>query len=166
MLALLYGGSATGADRPDRDWHAGINFRTDFGTHPIRVDGGVRSGSLDGILILDPMFWTDGQHDIDLILDWRFSPAGWSAQLGWRATVIGIAGGHQWQEKSLLAIAGRLPVLWEGLIRQQVGLECSLLWLKHGAGLPSQGTDFSSGREFVDHLNFAIFWRMELARAF
>ena len=52
-----------------RDWHIGLNLRTDFGTHPLRIDGGVRFDRFDVILVLDPMFWLDGQSDNDLLLD-------------------------------------------------------------------------------------------------
>src|SRR4026209_1562524 len=52
-----------------RDWHAGLNLRTDFGTHPLRLDGGVRFGRLDTYLVLDPMFFLDGQADIDAVAD-------------------------------------------------------------------------------------------------
>src|SRR4026207_492203 len=48
-----------------RDWHAGLNLRTDFGTHPLRLDGGVRFDRFDVILVVDPMIWLDGQNDTD-----------------------------------------------------------------------------------------------------
>jgi hypothetical protein len=165
LLAATTGAAPRPADAP-RDVHAGLNFRTDFGTHPLRVDGGVRFGALDTILVLDPMFFTDGQHDVDLLLDRRFAPRHWSLLFGWRTTAVALAGGHQFQQKSVLGVAGRLPELWEGRLRAQAGLECTILWVNHGADLPTDWISFESGRHVADRINFGLFLRFEHATAF
>jgi hypothetical protein len=148
-----------------RDWHAGLNLRTDFGTHPLRVDGGVRFGRFDFVLVLDPMVWLDGQSDNDLLVDAGLG-AGWSAFAGWRASSIGIADGRQWQEKSLLGLAGRLPSLLSGHLRAQWGLELAVLWVKHGGGLETDTLSFESARHYLDAFNFGMFVRFEYASAF
>ncbi len=65
---------------PPSPWgfHGGINLRTDLGTHPVRIDGGVRYKQLDFALVLDPMYFLDQQSSTDLLAMWRgkngFSP--------------------------------------------------------------------------------------------
>jgi hypothetical protein len=143
-------------------WHTGLNLRTDFGTHPIRIDGGLCIGDWDFILVLDPMFFTDGQHDIDLLAEWEFS-TGWALLFGWRSTIISIADGHQWQQKSVAGMAARLPDLITGTLRAQWGFEVAFLWVKHGGGLPAAGISFKSFRHVSDHFNFGLFVRFEYA---
>lgn len=164
-VVLLLSWSPLAAEESETGWHAGLNLRTDLGTHPIRIDGGVRWRCLDFILVLDSMFWTDSQFDLDLIVDWSFLP-GWSALAGWRATSIGLARGRQWQQKSLLGIAGRLPDMFGGHIRAQWGLELAILWVKHGGGLPTDSISFASHRHFSDNFNFGMFVRFEYAAGF
>jgi hypothetical protein len=148
-----------------RDAHGGLNLRTDFGTHPIRVDGGVRFGSIDLYLVLDPMVWLDSQADLDLVVDFALG-RGWSVLAGWRATSIGILGGRQWQQKSLTGVAARLPSFAGGHLRGQWGLELAVLWVKHGGGLDSEWISLDSPRDWLDHLNFGMFVRFEYASAF
>lgn len=167
LLTILLAAGTAGAEptvkkTSDLGWHAGLNLRTDFGTHPIRIDGGLRWRSWDFILVLDPMFFTDGQHDIDLLADWEFA-SNWSALFGWRTTVIAIADGHQWQQKSVLGIAARLPDLVTGRLRAQWGFEVAFLWVKHGGGMPAAGISFESFRHVSDHFNFGMFVRFEYA---
>lgn len=148
-----------------RDAHAGLNLRTDFGTHPVRVDAGARFDFVDTYLVLDPMFFLDGQADVDLVADFGFG-RGWSAFLGWRPTSIGVADGRQWQHKSLTGVAARLPSFAEGHLRAQWGLELAVLWVKHGAGLPADWISFETPRHWLDHLNFGMFVRFEYATEF
>ena len=167
LIAIVASGNARAAqalaDAQTHDWHLGVNFRTDFGTHPLRIDGGVRWKQIDTILVLDPMFFTDGQHDIDLIAAWRFTE-GWAAFFGWRPTSIGLADGRQWQEKTLLGIMGELPALFWGHVRGHWGFELAVLWVKHGGGLPTD--TISSTRTIADYINFGMFVRFEYARGF
>lgn len=144
-----------------RDWHVGANFRTDFGTHPLRVDGGVSWRNLDVILVLDPMFWIDGQHDLDLLVSRRFSgKSAWSILAGWRTTTISLAGGQHWQQRSVLGVAAHLPRL-SSRVRARFGLELTTLWVKHGAGLPTETIAFR--RDIVDLFNLGLFLRLEYA---
>src|SRR6185503_19093824 len=92
-------------------WHAGLNLRADLGTHPIRIGGGVQTTYVDTTLVLDPMFWTDGQHDIDALAFWAPCTRAWGLFGGWRASAIGILGGRQIQEKFLAGIGAPLPRL-------------------------------------------------------
>lgn len=167
LLAAIAGASVvpTPSESP-HDWHAGLNFRTDFGTHPLRLDGGVRTGSIDTIVVLDPMFFTDGQHDLDALVDWRFATRGYSLLAGWRTTVVAVADGHQFQEKSVLGLGGRLPELWSGRVRARVGLEVTVLWIKHGAGLPTDTFSLESPRHVADLIHFGLFLRIEHATGF
>jgi hypothetical protein len=152
--------------RAERDWHVGVNLRTDLGTHPLRVDGGVRLGRWDLLLVLDPLVFSDGQHDADLIGQILLGEGRWALWGGWRPTTIALSGGYQLQEKVLLGVAGGLPPLWAGRLRAQWGFELSMLLVKHGAGLPTEAISFSSARVFQDHINFGMFVRFEYVAPF
>ena len=171
VIGIAYGGSVEAApataDSATMDWHAGVNLRTDLGTHPIRVDGGVRWGAWDAIVALDfgGLIHGDGQHDLDLMAVWRALPAGWGLLMGWRITAFEQPDGVQLQEKLLLGTTAQLPALWSGAIRAQVGFELASLILKHGGGLPAETISLSSGRHYIDHLNFGMFLRFEYASA-
>ena len=41
LVAVLWANVAAADEASPTAWHAGLNIRTDLGTHPIRVDGGV-----------------------------------------------------------------------------------------------------------------------------
>lgn len=142
-------------------WHAGLNVRGDLGTHPIRVGGGVELGSVDTMLVLDPMFWTDGQHDIDALAFW--SPcSSWGLLAGWRTSTIGLLDGTQFQQKLVLGVGAPLPRLGKH-IRTRFAFELSTLVVKHGADLPSDWISFASGRHFIDLVNFGMFVTIEYA---
>jgi hypothetical protein len=147
-----------------KDWHVGLNVRADVGTHPIRVDGGLRTNGWDFILVLDPMFWTDGQTDSDLLVVKR-SDRGWQGFLGWRLTTIGLADGVQLHEKLLLGLGGDLPHVSE-YFRATFGFELAVLLVKHGGGIPAETISFKSSRSYIDLLNFGMFVRFEFTRDF
>ena len=138
-------------------WHGGLNLRADSGAHPIRVVGGYQWCAADVSLVLDPMFWTDGQHDLDALVNLR--PDRFGPLLGWRTTFIGIADGHQAQQKLLVGVSAPLPDL--GPLRARWSFELATLIVKHGGDLPSKWIGFASGRDFVDLLNFGMFVTVE-----
>jgi hypothetical protein len=154
-------GTAAPADmQANRDWHVGLNLRTDFGTHPWRLDGGLRIRRFDFIVVVDPMVFLDGQHDLDLLATMEFAP-GWAYLAGWRATAIGLAGGTQWQQKSILGLVVAPQPLAHGHIRARFGVELDVLWVKHGGDLPTTTLDFQ--RDALDFVNFGMFARFEYA---
>jgi len=122
----------------------------------------MRFDAWDIIVVVDPMFWTDGQVDLDLLMDIHLGD-GWSTFWGWRSTSIGLADGRQWQQKSILGMAARLPELADGHIRAQAGLELAILWYKAGGGQSTAAISFESARHFSDHINVGMFLRMEYA---
>lgn len=148
-----------------RDLHAGIDARTDFGTHPLRLDFGARWKSWDLVAVVDPMFFLDNQHDTDLVGYWEFTP-GWSTFLGWRGTAIGILDGYQWQQKSLHGVAARLPELASGHLRGRFGIEAAVLWAKHGGGVDTEPISFRSSRDWLDHVNLGMFLSFDVAYPF
>jgi len=147
---------------PARDWHVGFNLRTDLGSHPIRLDGGVRLGAWDAIAVVDLMAWTDGQMATDVMALHR-SKSGWGWLVGWRWTRIGLADGAQNQQKLLLGCTGDLPrpARWG---RASWGVELATVVVKHGGGLPTETLSFASSRSFIDLVNFGMFVRFEFWR--
>jgi hypothetical protein len=145
-------------------WHAGLNLRGDLGTHPIRVGGGVQLGPVDTTLVLDPMFWTDGQHDLDLLAFWAPCSKAWGLLGGWRTSTIGLLDGTQLHQKLLLGVGAPLPWLRTWL-RARFHFELATVVVKHGAGLPSEWISFASGRDFIDLVNFGVFVSFEYASA-
>ncbi len=156
-LACLAGVATTA--RADTSWHAGVDLRIDQGAHPIRLAGGLQLDALDTTLVLDPMFWTDGQHDTDVFASWGRR---WSLVGGWRTTAIAIAGGHQFQQKLLVGVGAPLPDL--GPVRARWTFELATLLVKHGGDLPTDTISFASGRDFIDLVNFGMFVTFEYAR--
>jgi len=148
-----------------QDAHVGLNLRTDFGTHPVRIDGGVRLDRWDLWLVVDPMVFLDDQHDLDALAHYAFADR-WAVFGGWRATSIGIADGHQWQQKSIHGISAWLPELWGGHLRAVWGVEVGVLWVKHGGGLPTEPISFSTARDWLDHVNFGMFVSADYAAPF
>jgi hypothetical protein len=164
VLALVaaLGAASGGTARADTDWHAGLDLRGDLGTHPIRIGGGVQLGHVDTLLVLDPMFWTDGQNDLDALAFWAPCSNGWGLLGGWRTSTIGILGGTQLQEKLVVGVGAPLPRLTKHL-RARFAFELATVVVKHGADLPTAWISFASGRDFIDLVNFGIFVTIEYA---
>lgn len=150
----------------DRDYHGGLNLRTDFGTHPLRVDFGIHWSTFDAWLAMDPMVFIDGQHDTDLVLSRAIGNRMWSIFGGARSTSVAIAQTTHWQHKTLLGVGARLPPLFGDSYRAHWGLEMSTLIAKHGGSSATESIFSSSGRDFVDLINFGMFVRFEYARPF
>jgi hypothetical protein len=151
-----------GTAHAEPTWHAGLNLRGDLGTHPIRIGGGAQIDRVDVSLVLDPMFWTDGQVDTDLLAFWAPCPRAWGLFGGWRTSSIGLLDGTQFQEKLLLGVGAPLPQLGHH-IRARFHFELSTVIVKHGGGLPSDWISFASGRDFIDLVNFGVFVSFEYA---
>jgi hypothetical protein len=162
MSCLLVVGLAASA-RADTRWHAGLNLRADTGTHPIRAGGGLGFGGTDVTLVLDPMFWTDGQHDLDALATYGVADGGFGPIAGWRTTVIGVLGGTQLQEKLVLGVGAKLPRIWRLDVRWH--FELATLVVKHGADLPTEWISFATGRDFIDLVNFGMFVTVEYGGA-
>lgn len=144
--------------------HGGLNLRVDPGTHPVRLGVGYQFERLDTSLVVDPMYWTDGQLDTDGYVDWKLVPAGWSVLAGWRNSTIALQGGRQYQEKLLLGFAAPLPFFGSLPLRAKWSFELAAVVLKHGGDLPSQWISFDSGRDVIDLLNFGMFVTFEYSR--
>jgi len=156
VVALLL---AAPAHADQRDWHVGLNLRPELAVHPVRVGGGLRAGSLDALLVLDPFFWTDGVIDTDLVAEWWLA-RGFALFGGWRPTAIDLGDGHQLQHRMLLGAGAALPPL-PGDVRAHVGFELAVLLYKHGGGLPSDGLSFD--RSAADQLSMGAFLQVEYA---
>ena len=143
-------------------WHAGLNVRGDLGTHPIRIQGGIQLAHVDATLVLDPMFWTDDQFDIDALAFWAPCARAWGLFGGWRTSTIGLLDGTQFQEKLVLGVGAPLPRFSEH-IRTRFAFELATVVVKHGGDLPTDWISFASGRDFIDLVNFGMFVTIEYA---
>jgi hypothetical protein len=165
LAASWVGAGDAGAEAP-RLWHAGLNARADLGTHPIRIDAGVQTGATDVTLVLDPMFWTDGQFDIDLLGEWQFARSGWGLVSGLRWTSIGVGDGRQSQDKVILGLGAPLAGRDGAPVRVRWTFEAAAVVVKHGAGLPTEWISFGSGRDFIDLINFGMSVSFDYAAPF
>jgi hypothetical protein len=151
--------------RADSSLHAGFNLRADSGAHPFRGTAGIDTGPVDVSLTLDPMVVFDDQFDADLLTTTKISDGGWGIVVGWRSTAIGIQGGRQLQEKLVLGIGSSLPPIGSLPIRTRWAFEAATVIVKHGAGLPTDFISFAQGRDFVDLINFGVFFTIEYGSA-
>ncbi len=142
-------------------WHAGINLRTELGAHVARVDTGIRHGALDLIAVLDPMFWTDGEIDVDLLGTWQVAHSGYGVLLGWRPASIALADGRQFQHSLLVGAVGPLPNI--GPLDVSWGIELGAVLVKHGGGLPMDTVSLSSTADLGDNFNASMFLRVGYA---
>ena len=143
------------------DWHGGLDLRADSSAHPVRIGAGVDAGSFDTLLVLDPMVVFDHQFDADLLAT-KPVGSGWGVFGGWRTSVIGIAGGRQYQEKAVVGLSGALPEI-TCTLRARWAFEMATVVVKHGGGLPTDWIGFAEGRDFVDLINFGMFVTVEYA---
>jgi len=155
VLVALAGNASA---EPHRAWHVGTNLRSELSTHAFRVDGGVRLGRVDLIAVLDPMVWADGEMDVDALVSYRINRCGYRVFGGWRAATIALADGRQFQETLLIGAMAPLPQL--GPLSLQFGVELAAVLVKHGGGVPTDVTSFSSSSELGDNLNVGMFLRI------
>jgi hypothetical protein len=163
-LAVLAATVATAAAEP-RDAHVGVNLRTETGVHQARLDGGVRVGAWDVIVVVDPLVLTDGEHDLDVLVRWNPSEghAGWALAGGWRTASIELASGHRFHQNLLVGATADLPCLVRG-VRAQLGLELAIVTARHGAAL---GTDWlPTDDRVLDVIQPGMFLRLEHAWGF
>jgi hypothetical protein len=137
----------------------GLNLRTDFGVHAFRVDVGYKTENFGALLVVDPMFWTDGQTSTDLLFFWLTE--GFQPFAGWRLNTVPAFEGSQMQHNLLLGTGLPFPSFWGGRITGQWGLELAMALFKHGGGLPSDAIGFQSGRHYLDLVNFGMFARFD-----
>lgn len=141
--------------------HAGLDVRTDLGTHHTRLPVGFRRGSWDGTLVVDPMVFLDGQHDLDLIGEYYFGPR-IGVFFGWRWSALAVADGVHNQQRSLVGITGLGPTFFNDTLRTSASVELATLWVKHGGGVDMDW--ISADRNLIDSFGFGIFVRVEYAR--
>ena len=140
-------------------WHAGLDVRTDLGTHPIRLPFGFRRADWDGTVVLDPYVFLDGQHDMDILAEWFVGPRV-GLLVGWRWTAISVNDGLLHQERSLVGITGVGPKF--GPVQTSASLELATLWVKHGADTMTEW--ISADRNLLDHFGFGLFVRFDVVR--
>jgi len=158
VLVMLAAPSRGVADR----WlHAGLDVRTDLGTHHTRLALGYRACAWDTTLVLDPMVVLDGQHDLDLIGEYYFGPRV-GVLAGIRVSTVAVDGGHHVQDRTLVGVTGLGPTFFDGALRTKFSLELATLWVKHGGGTPTSW--ISADRDLVDHFALGLFVRIEYAR--
>ncbi|KAB2905995.1 MAG: hypothetical protein F9K40_06585 [Kofleriaceae bacterium] len=140
----------------------GVQLRTDPGVHQARVHGGVRGERFEATLVVDPLYFTDGEHDLDLVGAWRPSAAhpAWAVTAGWRTVTFDLAGGTRLHQHLLAGATVTLPCVVRG-VRAELGFELAFVAVQHGAGL---GTDvFPTDDRVLDVIQPAMYLRIEHA---
>jgi hypothetical protein len=159
-LALLTVLALTAPAAADRWLHAGIDARTDLGTHAARFALGYRACAWGGTLVVDPMALLDGEHDLDAIAEYFFGPrVGMFAGVRW--TTIAVDGGVHQQERSLVGVTGVGPSFFGNRLQTAFSFEIATLWVKHGGG--AETTWISWDRNLLDEFSTGIFIRLDYA---
>ena len=169
VLALFLLAAPTAArgddvdDTLDRLGHAGLNLRTDTGTHRVRLDAGLRLGPVDLTAVLDPKVFIDRrQNDTDLVAEYMFRPDGWALLAGWRLTQISIDRGTHFHHMALLGVSAGLPTLLD-VVFPRFGFEFEANVLRHGSGLETDNLSLESERHYRDLLSVNLFLRFDYA---
>lgn len=145
----------------ERTIHAGLDVRTDLGTHHTRLALGYRACAWDTTLVVDPMVVLDGQHDLDLMVERYLGPRV-AVFAGARLSTVAVDGGHHYQERSIVGVTGVGPSFFDNALRTKFSLELATLWVKHGGG--AQTDWISADRNLLDHFSLGLFVRIEHAR--
>lgn len=148
---------------PAAAWHAGIELRPGYAVRPLRIGGGLGWGALEARLVLDPLAFVDGIHDLDLSGAYWLGASGYALSAGWRSTTIVLDDEAEWQQTVLVGALARLPTLGLAGFRALVGLELSALLFRHGGGSPAEATCWCDGVSASETLGFAVFVRIEYA---
>ena len=156
IIVALLGGTA----RAEEIFHIGLDVRTDLGTHHTRLPIGVRWGAWDATAVLDPMYFLDGQHDLDVLGEYFFgSRIGFL--WGWRWSAIDVDDGTHHQHRSVLGVTALGPTFFDDRLRTSFSLELATLWVKHGGGVEADWISFD--RNFHDSMSLGLFVRIEYA---
>ncbi|MBA3461207.1 MAG: hypothetical protein H0T46_14680 [Deltaproteobacteria bacterium] len=142
----------------DRDVHAGLNYRSDLGTHQKRVELGGRWNAFEAAVVLDPQMATDSQSDNDVTAMWWFKPSRFAAFAGWRNTSYRLLGETVFHEKVLGGVLAKLPSVGTDRVRLIVGLEVAAEIVRHGDAITTDWLDTMSADELV---NLSLFVRAE-----
>jgi len=148
---------------PAAPWHAGIELRPGYAVHPLRLGGGLGWGALEARLVLDPLAFVDGIHDLDLSGAYWLGASGYALAAGWRTTTVFLDDAAEWQQTALVEALARLPTLGLAGFRALAGLELSVLVLRHGGGLPADASCWCDSLSVSETLGFGVLVRLEYA---
>jgi hypothetical protein len=157
-LAVVVVMVGAGPALADRDVHAGLNYRSDLGTHQMRVEIGGRWKSLEAAVVLDPHMITDSQSDNDVTATWWFKPSQFAVFTGFRTTSYRLLGETVFHEKMLTGVVARLPTIGTDRVRFVVGLEMATEIVRHGDAIQNDWLDMDAADELV---NLSLFGRAE-----
>ncbi|MBA3502902.1 MAG: hypothetical protein M4D80_05565 [Myxococcota bacterium] len=149
---------------PTRDWHIGMNLRTDFAARFYRADVGVRVRDWDFIVVLDPFGLQSGDYDYDGIVRYSVN-RDWSVWSGARVTTVPIGRSRQFSDKFLAGVSAVMP-WFIPRTRLHSGLELAVHVVSHGAGLPTNYVCIDSPICRKDHFVFSLFARFEYVSPF
>ncbi len=148
-----------------RDWHVGVNLRTDFAARFYRADVGVRVHRWDFIFVADPFGVQNGDYDFDGIVRFGLNRH-WSVWSGARVTTLPIGRDRQYSDKFLAGVSGVMPDFGLPRTRLHAGLELAVHVVAHGGGLMTQYVCVDSPICRKDHFVFSMFARFEYVSPF
>jgi len=136
--ALLFAAADARAEADARAVFAGLDYRTDLGTHTFRLSAGARTGRVAFNVVLDPLGYTqNSQRDTDVFVEHDLCPSGWALLGGWRFESNPVLGTRYHHQKPIVGISAPMPRLFGGRIRSRFSGELALTLVEHGQTLPT-----------------------------
>jgi hypothetical protein len=163
LVIVLASVAGVGTAHAEQLLHAGLDVRTDLGTHHTRLPLGYRACQWDTTLVLDPLAVLDGEHDLDLFVE-RYLGQRVAVLAGYRWSAIAVDEGTHHQQRTMFGVTGVGPSFFDDHLRTKFSLEMATLWVKHGGGAETQW--ISADRNLLDHFSFGLFVRIEYAQLF
>jgi hypothetical protein len=162
MLAVL---ASTPPVRADSGWRAGLDlhgFDAAFGARrPIGIGMGIRSGAVEGAVVVDPMIFVLGWEMLDVTVGRWLARDRVEALIGWRQTSGAIGTGRRYDEAILLGVDWMIPS--SGKLRLTFGVELETSVWRHGGGIDSEHIRlFSSSADLLPRLELLLHARFDL----
>jgi len=162
--AARAGADVARGDQGPRGWYAGLDLRSDYGTHLVRTSLGARFRCFAATLVLDPkVFFDPKQNDIDALFEWVVRPGTAAVFGGTRLTQLSIDRGSQFHHMALVGVSGSLPALLDRRVRSSFGIELEMTVVRHGAGIETSWIGFGEERDYRDLFSLNLLLRLEYA---
>jgi hypothetical protein len=157
--------AATGARpaRGERTAFAGVDVRTDLGTHMWRLSAGLGAGCTSLTVVVDPLGYRGIQHDTEAFVEREVSATGWAVLGGWRVGATRVLGTGYFHQKPFVGVSAPMPRMLGGRLRARFAGEVELTLVSHGSSLPEVWL-WQRDEIVRDGLDIGFFLRVEYVR--